>query len=132
MLLTLDMYREPLPGFNIEGSTHVRTYCGGCITLIISLVLFMFSTLKLQHLLQKHNPVVNTHVKVDEFDEKDVWYGAEDEDFMMAFALSRFPIGGSIGDPKFIKWLAEYVILIVLKRRSTKFKTIDPSSHVCT
>lgn len=74
MLLTLDMFKEPLPAFNIEGEGHIRTYCGGCVSLIIVYVLFLFAMLKLTHLMSRQNPQVNTYVEREAFDESDIWY----------------------------------------------------------
>ena len=110
MLLTLDMYKEPLPSFNIDGLTHVRTHCGGLVSLIIILILFMFSVLKFDHLLSKHNPQVNTFVDKDVFDENDVWNADADDDFIMAFAVADFITGEVKDDPKFVKWFASFVI----------------------
>ena len=110
MLLTLDMYQEPLPTFNIAGFSNVRTHCGGLTTLIIILVLFMFALLKLQHLLSKHNPQVNSFVEKDAFDENDVWTTGDSDDFMMAFTATHFINGEVKNDPKFVKWYAQYVI----------------------
>ena len=87
MLLNMDMFGEPLPGFNIEGRREVRTYLGGFVSFVIIYILFMFSVLKLQHLLSKHNPVVNSFVERDAFDDSDIWNGEEEQDFMMAFAV---------------------------------------------
>ena len=81
MLLTLDMFRQPLPAFNIEGEGHIRTYCGGCVSLIIIYVLVLFAVLKLQHLLSKHNPQVNTFVTRDHFEDSDIFKPGEDDNF---------------------------------------------------
>ena len=65
---------------------------------------FLFAVLKLQHLLSKHNPTVNTFVQRDAFDETDVWRGADNDDFMMAFAVVDFVTGEVKNDPRFVKW----------------------------
>ena len=81
MLLTLDMFGSPLPAFNVRGEQSVRTHCGGCVSLLIMYLTFIFATLKLQHLMSKHNPSVNYFVERDAFDESDVWDGEDNEDF---------------------------------------------------
>lgn len=110
MLLTLDMYKTPLPSFNLDGSTHIRTHCGGLVSLVIILVLFMFSVLKFDHLLSKQNPQVNVYVERDVYDESDEWNAGEDDDFIMAFTVGDFVTGEVKDDPKFVKWFANYVI----------------------
>ena len=77
MLLTLDMFGAQLPTFNLKGEEKVRTHCGGCTSLIIIYVTFLFATLKLQHLLSKHNPTVNTFVQRDALDENEIWSGED-------------------------------------------------------
>jgi hypothetical protein len=92
MLLTVDMFGSPLPGFNAGGDESVRTHSGGCLSLIIMYITFLFATLKLQHLMMKHNPSVNVFVDEEAFDETDVWY-AEEQDFIMAFSVVDYGTG---------------------------------------
>ena len=77
MLLTLDMFGAPLPAFNLNGKEKVRTYGGGCMSLSIIYVTFLYATLKLQHLLSKHNPSVNTFLVRDALDENEIWSGED-------------------------------------------------------
>ena len=128
MLLTIDMYKMPLPSFNIKGETHVSTHCGGCFTLMIIFVIFMFASLKLQHLLSKHNPVVNAFVDRDVFDENDVWHAGDDQDFMMAFAvIDLLNEQDIVDDPKFVKWYAEHV-----SRNGDEYVYTEVPMHKCT
>lgn len=90
-------------------------------------VLFLFAVLKLQHLLSKHNPSVNTFVERDVFDEEDVWYGAENEEYAMAFSVTHFIDGDVKNDPKFVKWYAEYVI-----QKDGEFSYKQVPMHQCT
>ena len=110
MLLDLDSYAQPLPTFNIGGASEVRTHCGGCISLIILLVVFLFATLKMQHLLSNHNPQVNTFLERDAFDESHIWKAEQDDDFMVAFTVTHFIDGTVKDDPNFVKWFVTYVI----------------------
>ena len=59
MLLIMDMFSEPLPTFNIKGQSDVRTHCGGCLSMLIIITAITFALVKLEHLLEKHNPTVN-------------------------------------------------------------------------
>ena len=127
MLLTLDMFKEPLPAFNIEGEGHIRTYCGGCVSLIIVYVLFLFAMLKLTHLMSRQNPQVNTYVEREAFDESDIWYVEDAQDFMIAFAVTHFITGEVKDDPKYVKWFAEYVI-----QKDGVYTYDEIPMHVCT
>ena len=59
MLLSLDLFGEPAPTFNIRGETRIRTYFGAVLSTMIITVTLLFSLFKLQHLLSRHNPTVN-------------------------------------------------------------------------
>jgi len=108
MLLTMDMFGAPLPTFNVRGEESVRTYTGGFVSIIIIYVAFLFASLKLQHLMSKHNPSVNIFKEEDAFDADDVWSGDE-QDFFMAFAVADFVTGELKNDPRFVKYNAEYI-----------------------
>lgn len=80
------------------------------MTLLIFYILFVFAAQKFQHLVLKHNPVVNTYVERDAFDETDIWYGADHPDFMVAFSVVNFLSQEHLDDPNFVKWHADLVI----------------------
>jgi len=109
MLLGLDLFSSPLPAFNIRGEDSVRTYTGGCLSLIIMYIAFLFATLKMDHLLSKYNPSVNDYVEMEALDEDDIWYGSEHDDFFMAFSIVDYVSGEVKNDPRFVKWMAQHV-----------------------
>ena len=47
MLHTVDMFKETLPAFNIEGNRYVSTNIGGIISVTIMYIIFLFSVLKM-------------------------------------------------------------------------------------
>ena len=57
-----DFYGAPLPSFNIKGEDSIKSNCGGCVSLVIMYVTFIFAILKLQHLLDRHNPIINSFI----------------------------------------------------------------------
>ena len=71
----------------------------------------IFGLLKLQHLLSKHNPSVNSFIKRDALDETDVWQYDEQDEFMMAFAVTQFPEVDIVKNDEFyVKWHADRII----------------------
>ena len=52
----------------------------------------------------------SSYVQQDYYDETDSWYPAENDDFMMAFAVTDANDGTVKNDPKFVKWFAHQVI----------------------
>ena len=58
MLLTLDMFAEPIPQFNLKGKDAMRTYFGGLLSLLAYYLTFMFALNKFRHLITRHNPQI--------------------------------------------------------------------------
>ena len=87
----------------------MRTHCGGCVSLVIMYLTFIFATLKLQHLMSKHNPSVNYFVERDAFDDSEIWHGDENEDFQLALMVVDFVTGEVKNDPSFVKWYGEII-----------------------
>ena len=125
MLLTLDMFSEPLPGFNMRGQKSVRTHAGGCLSLLIMYVMFYFAMIKLQHLYQRHNPTVNDYIEWGAISEEELWKGSENSHFMMAWAVVDYVTGDVKDDPKFVKWYAEYIHSVNGTKTYTELKMYD-------
>ena len=107
MLLSLDLFGAPAPTFNISGEGEVRTFCGGIVSSVIITVTMLFSLLKLQHLMSKHNPSINVFEDINAWGTGDVMVPEESDDFMVAFAVTS--IGDPVrvkNDPSFVKWVA--------------------------
>lgn len=107
MLKKLDIFRAPLPGFNIKGDQAVSSNIGGCVSVLIMIVTITFGLLKLEDLALRTNPTVSTFVQEDEFDQNDK-YDSGRSDFVMAFALVRAKDDVPKNDPRFVKWMAKY------------------------
>ena len=108
MLKTLDMFGAPLPAFNVRGENAIRTHCGGCVSLLIMYVTFIFATLKIQHLLSRHNPSVNNFVERNVFDHTDD-YSPREKDFKLAIRVEDYVTGEMKNEPNMVKWTAYYV-----------------------
>ena len=110
-LKQIDLFRMPVPTFTLNGRSAVRSYVGGMMTLVILYTTFLFCTLKLKHLLTRHNPTVNSYeVSIDSFDDQVSKFNTSDDGFMMAFAIDSD--NGLKQDPRFIKWVARYIQII--------------------
>ena len=57
-LLHFDLLSTPLPTFNIKGKEDIRTYTGSIVSILIISAVFLFASLKLEHLLSRKNPSV--------------------------------------------------------------------------
>ena len=80
-----DFFGQPLPQGNIDGQEKVRTHFGGLVSLVFAYITLLFAFLKLQHLLTRHNPQVNSYVEEGVFDTDERLRINEHEDFMIAF-----------------------------------------------
>lgn len=103
----LDMFAEPMPSFNLEGKQKVRTYPGGLLSLFIFYLTFMFSVIKLSHLLSRHNPIVNTYLERDVFDET-FEFDIQREDLMVAFTLEDYNTLVTKSDTRYVKFFVQY------------------------
>ena len=112
-----DMFGAPLPAFNIRGETKVRTYAGCVATLCILWIGLIFALLRLQQLVARDFPSVNTFIERDAYDSSDV-ISLGSQNFMMAFAVVDYVTGEKRADERFVKWFAEYRVNVdgVLKR----------------
>jgi hypothetical protein len=67
-----DYFGEPIPSFNIEGSSHVGSSIGFIFSIIMWITIFCYATLKGFHLLSKHNPQVSSAILYDKYDSDEV------------------------------------------------------------
>ena len=75
------------------------------LSLAILYLTFLFACTKLVHLLERHNPTVNTYTRADSYanDEK---LSLKDFSFMMAFTVENYFTQETLNDPRYTKWYA--------------------------
>ena len=56
-----DIFGKHVPSFSLGGRTEVRTKSGAILTIIILSLTLVFGLVKLQHLLERKNPLINTN-----------------------------------------------------------------------
>ena len=59
----LDIFGLELPTFNLKGRDKVQTRIGGVVSILIGLLVLMYASLKFSHLVDRHNPVINSFYK---------------------------------------------------------------------
>ena len=84
MLLNVDFFPAPTPQFNSKGEKGVKTYFGGLISLIFLYTFFLFTVVKFEHLLTRHNPQIVEYEEPNGFDATDEYNPGEDKGFMIA------------------------------------------------
>ena len=58
----MDLFRRPLPSFNVKGRDTVPSCAGGCVSLAAMAVLLVYALMKLQDFLTRNSPTVTSYV----------------------------------------------------------------------
>ena len=72
----------------------------------IALLTITFGLVKLQHLLQRKDPIIISNENPLEVGQK---YELAQEEFMTAYAAENYDTGKGISDPRYIRWVTAYV-----------------------
>ena len=59
----LDIFGQDLPTFILKGRDKVQTRIGGVVSILIFILVLMYASLKFSHLVDRHNPVMNSFYK---------------------------------------------------------------------
>ena len=82
----LDLFGEAVPNFNLRGQTKVKTSFGAVATILIVTLTFMFSLVKLDHMVLRKSP--NLTSNEEEFDTSERSFDTSSDELMMAFAVT--------------------------------------------
>ena len=58
----MDLFRRPLPTFNVKGRDSVPSCAGGCVSLVAMAVVLVYALMKFQDLLTRNSPSVTSYV----------------------------------------------------------------------
>ena len=83
-----DLFERPVPSLNLKGKETIRTLTGSILSLVLRSIMVIFGLLKLNHLLSRHNPTINTFLEEDAF-EDGANFDTAKNDFNLAFALTQ-------------------------------------------
>ena len=120
----LDIFGNSVSSFNIGGQTVVKTVTGAFVTLTMYTLMFAFTTLKLEHLIERKNPIISTNLIPL---EEGTTYSTDSDEFMMAFTAENYDTGKAISDPRFVRWL-----FAVWERDGSSSKITYYPMHKCT
>ena len=99
-----DSFAKPLPAFNIKGAESVQTLTGGIFTLFITVIILIYSSLKLLQLASKENPNVSEVNELDFYNFKEV-LSLQEIDFKIAFSVEGYLDKEIKDEPKYVKYL---------------------------
>ena len=126
LLKKFDIFGKPLPLFNLKGEVTVHTLAGGVLTFIIIVVVLIYSTIKMMHLFDRHNPQISQVLQrsVYDFNER---LSFNEIKFRIAFSVEGYISRERKDDPKYVK----YLVRIFGKTKGKEYEKIIPF-HDCT
>ena len=77
------------------------------LSIVLMVIVYLFALLKLSHLLERKNPLVNTFELTKELGE-DGRFLPHESRFAMAVALQNFVTTEYKSDPRYVKWASYY------------------------
>ena len=62
LLKSFDIFGKEIQSFNIGGFSTIKSLIGSLTSILVLILLTMYSLLKLEHLISQHNPLIFTNV----------------------------------------------------------------------
>ena len=106
VLKKIDIFGEPLPGFNVKGETAIPTLTGGICTFLIIIIFISYGSLKFIHLMEKRNPQVIQVTERGVFGSDDI-IDLDDIGFKFAFTIENYASNERRDDPAFVKYIVK-------------------------
>lgn len=54
----LDSFGKDIPTFNLRGKSRINTVCGGVVTVMILILVFIYSSIKAVDFFERRNPAI--------------------------------------------------------------------------
>ena len=86
---TLDIFKKPLPMFNLHGQRAVASMCGACATIVIMAVILLYATHKFIWLMSRENPQISSFLKQGVMDSSNS-VNFRDKNIKFAFGIEGF------------------------------------------
>ena len=122
----IDLFKRPVPSFNIRGRTAISSLSGGIMSVIIFCLMLFYGSIKFVHLLSRHNPTISTHKQAFAYDSTKV-IDLNQDSVRFAFGIEGFLDEETKDDPNYIKYLVRYTG----KKEGVAYESIV-DYHVCT
>ena len=104
MLERIDIFGQELPAFNLKGTSTVHTMTGGIFTFIVVIITLTYGSMKLLHLVNRHNPNVSEATQLDFYNFEEV-LSLKEIDFKFAFSVEGYHDREVKDDPRYVKYL---------------------------
>ena len=104
----LDLFKAPIPSFNIGGRTSVPSLIGGICSFLVMMLVLMYSALKFKQLTNRTNPNISRFLERDAIDST-TKFNLLDVGFHFAFGVEGFLDREMKNDPRYVKLLVRFV-----------------------
>ena len=101
----IDMFGKEMPSFTLKGETHVGTYYGGFVTLIIFVLTLCFAGLKAVILVNRTNPNIS-HVRENTHFNGSEKINLNEINYRLAYIIENYDDRKTKNDKKYIKYIA--------------------------
>ena len=87
----LDLFKVPLPAFNLRGRDHIPTFFGAFTTVLVWLIVSVHGLSTFIQMMQRHNPNVSSFLEQQDYeDNKDALLNFRDQQIRLAFGVEGF------------------------------------------
>ena len=100
----IDIFGTDLPMFNLKGESKVFTLVGGVFTVIIVCIWLVYATIKFEHMITKHNPLIS-EVNEQNFFDYETRLNLQQIGFKMAFSIEGYLDSKTKDDERYVKIL---------------------------
>ena len=101
-----DFFKQPIPGFNIEGKVDAGTLLGSLISVCLILLMLLYGTFKFDILVHRLNPTITVVEKPKEFNDEMTLVNLRNETSMrFAFSVLSVDEKETRLDPRYVKMI---------------------------
>ena len=69
---SMDIFKRPLPAFNIRGRSEIGTVTGALLSFLLIIILLFYSMVKISQLISQTNPTISSFTTQNYFDASNV------------------------------------------------------------
>ena len=107
---SLDLFQQPIPGFNIKGKTSEGTYLGSLVSISLIVVMILYGAIKFNILANRVNPTITFEEELQEFDDEMTHVNLrEDTSMRFAFSVRSVDDKKTLMDPRYVKIITRLV-----------------------
>ena len=123
----IDMFKKELPTFNMKGKTHMPSYFGAFMSVLVALIVVVYGLTKFIQLTSKHNPNVSSWFEQGEI-TSEIVLDFKEEGFNIAFGAEGYIDRELKDDQRYVKFFTR----LVRHTKGKETETIIPNRRCRT